>query len=425
MDYSMPLQLLQEFAFLYPLFMAYLWIIGGITYYFHWERRGGLRVDQPPALSEYPGVSIIVPAHNEGPNILETAQSLLELAYPTYEIIFVNDGSSDETAEILNDLVQKHPQLRAIHLESNQGKAAAMRVGALAAQYEYLVCIDGDALLDRHAVHWLVRHFIDSPRVGAVTGNPRLRTRSTLLGKIQVGEFSSIIGLIKRAQRIYGRVFTVSGVVAAFRKSALHRVGYWDLDMVTDDIDVSWKLQLDHWSIRFESNALCWILMPETLKGLWKQRLRWAQGGVEVIIKYFPALLKWRKRHMWPVFIEFCTSVFWAYTMLAIGLSALIGQIAGLPSMPDVTNWLPSWGGVLLGVTCILQFAVSLIIDSRYEKGIWKYYFWVIWYPLAYWLLIMLTAVVAVPKAILKRQGTRAIWTSPDRGEQFYAASNH
>jgi biofilm PGA synthesis N-glycosyltransferase PgaC len=93
--------------------------------------------------------------------------------------------------------------------------------------------------------------------------------------------------------------------------------------------------------------------------------------------------------------------------------------------MPDVTNWLPSWGGVLLGVTCILQFAVSLIIDSRYEKGIWKYYFWVIWYPLAYWLLIMLTAVVAVPKAILKRQGTRAIWTSPDRGEQFYVASNH
>ena len=66
-------------------------------------------------------------------------------------------------------------------------------------------------------------------------------------------------------------MFTVSGVVAAFRRSALERVGFWDLDKLTDDIDISWRLQMDHWSIRFESNALCWILMPETLKGLWRQ----------------------------------------------------------------------------------------------------------------------------------------------------------
>jgi biofilm PGA synthesis N-glycosyltransferase PgaC len=425
MDYSLPLRLLQDFALFYPLFMSYLWMVGGLAYYFHWERDAGGKVDQPPELSEYPGVSIIVPAHNEGLNVLETAQSLLDQVYPTFEVIFVNDGSTDDTAEILNNLANEHPRLRAIHLESNQGKGAAMRVGSVAAQHEILVCIDGDALLDPHAVHWLVRHFVDSPRVGAVTGNPRLRTRSTLLGKVQVGEFSSIIGLIKRAQRIYGRVFTVSGVVAAFRKAAIHRVGYWDLDMVTDDIDISWKLQLDHWMIRFEPNALCWILMPETLRGLWRQRLRWAQGGVEVIIKYFPVLLSWRKRHMWPVFLEFFSSIFWAYTMAGIGLAALLGQITGLPSMPDLSTWLPSWSGVLLGVTCLLQFTVSLTIDSRYERTIWKYYFWIIWYPLAYWLFIMLTAVVAVPKAMLKRKGTRAVWKSPDRGEQFYAASDH
>ena len=82
-------------------------------------------------------------------------------------------------------------------------------------------------------------HLANGPRVGAVTGNPRIRNRSTLLGRLQVGEFSSIIGLIKRAQRIYGRIFTVSGVIAGFRISALHQVGYWNTDMVTEDIDVS------------------------------------------------------------------------------------------------------------------------------------------------------------------------------------------
>ena len=65
-----------------------------------------------------------------------------------------------------------------------------------------------------------------------------------LLGKLQVGEFSSIIGLIKRAQRVYGRMFTISGVIAGFRKSALHDVGYWSTDMVTEDIDISWRLQM-------------------------------------------------------------------------------------------------------------------------------------------------------------------------------------
>ncbi|MCV5198453.1 glycosyltransferase, partial [Escherichia coli] len=76
----------------------------------------------------------------------------------------------------------------------------------------------------------------------------------------------------------------VSGVVAAFRRRALAEVGYWSPDMITEDIDISWKLQLRHWSIFFEPRALCWILMPETLKGLWKQRLRWAQGGAEVFL---------------------------------------------------------------------------------------------------------------------------------------------
>ncbi len=77
------------------------------------------------------------------------------------------------------------------------------------------------------------------PRVGAVTGNPRIINRSSILGKLQVGEFSSIIGLIKRAQRTYGRIFCVSGAIAGFRKTALDRIGYWSADMITEAHHVS------------------------------------------------------------------------------------------------------------------------------------------------------------------------------------------
>jgi poly-beta-1,6-N-acetyl-D-glucosamine synthase len=416
-DSSGILAVLFNFAFLYPLFMAWVWMLGGTWYFLHWERRTTEHdPDRPPEMRDYPACSILLPCFNEGENVRETIDWLLHQTYPNYEIIAINDGSSDNTGAILDELARQHEKLRVIHFASNQGKAMGLRMGAMASENEYLVCIDGDAILHPAGVQWLMWHLTSGPRVGAVTGNPRIRNRSTLLGRLQVGEFSSIIGLIKRAQRIYGRVFTVSGVVSGFRKSALHRNRYWNTDMVTEDIDVTWLLQADHWDVRYEPNALCWILMPETFKGLWKQRLRWAQGGVEVLLRYGKSVVKWRQRRMWGVILEYALSVIWAYVMAAIFLLYFIGLVVELPETLTVDTILPAWNGVILGLTCLLQFAVSLMIDSRYEKGLWRIYFWVIWYPLAFWLISMLTTVAAVPKALIKRRGQRAVWVSPDRG---------
>lgn len=406
-----------NFAFYYPFFMAYLWMTGAVYYFFYREKVEKRPVDDPPPLPERPGVTFIVPCHDEGPNVRETIGALLEQAYPNFEIIAVNDASNDETGKILDELAMLEDRIRVIHFETNQGKAMGLRVGAVAANNEILVCIDGDAILDPHATHWLVWHFVNGPRVGAVTGNPRVRNRSTLLGKIQAGEFSSIIGLIKRAQRIYGRIFTVSGVVAAFRRSALHKVGYWNLDMVTEDIDVSWSLQLHQWDVRYEPNALCFILMPETFKGLWSQRLRWAQGGIEVLFRHFRELLTWRSRRMWVVCIELVVSTFWAYTIVFVYTIWLIGQFFTLPPPLVVHAVLPGWSGVLLGSTCLLQFLISLIIDSRYESNtLGRYYYWMIWYPMVYWSIQAAASCAALPKAIHKRRGKRAVWVSPDRG---------
>ncbi len=405
-----------NFAFYYPLFMAWVWMIGAVYYFFHWERADGSSPEDPPELDEYPPCSILLPCFNEGDTVRDTIAWLADQTYPNFEIIAINDGSSDNTAEILDELAQHYEQLRVLHFASNQGKAMALRMAALSSPHEYLICIDGDAILHPTAVHWLMRHLISGPRVGAVTGNPRIRNRSTLLGRLQVGEFSSIIGMIKRAQRIYGRIFTVSGVVTGFRKAALHRNTYWNTDMVTEDIDVTWQIQNDHWDVRYEPNALCWILTPETLRGLWKQRLRWAQGGVEVLKRYRHRLFSWRHRRMWMVIAEYATSVFWAYVMATIMLLYAAGLVLPMPESLQVSTLLPRWTGVMLGLTCLTQFAVSLAIDSRYEKGLWRVYFWVIWYPLAFWVLNMLTTVVAVPKALLKRRGQRATWVSPDRG---------
>lgn len=407
--------LLFDFTFYYPLFMSYLWMIGAIAYYFHYERKS-LRITNPYSLlKSTPKVSIIVPCYNEQENIREVAAALSRMNYPNYEIVCINDGSTDDTGPILNEMQSSHPKLRVIHHAKNQGKAVALNTAALMATGEYLLCIDGDAVLDPDAILWMLRHFESGPRVGAVTGNPRIRTRSTLLGRVQVGEFSSIIGLIKRAQRVYGRLFTVSGVAAMFRRRALLQIGFWSPDMLTEDIDISWKLQLNHWDVRFEPHALCWILMPETLAGLWKQRLRWAMGGCQSIRKYASIFGKWRLRRMWPIYLEYIASVFWAYSMAIVTLLWVAGLFLPMPQRWQVTA-LPGWHGVLIGTTCLLQVFVAMMLDRAYDRQMFRQYFWMIWYPLAYWVINMCTTVCAVPKVLLRERGRRAVWISPDRG---------
>ncbi|MGD9499306.1 poly-beta-1,6-N-acetyl-D-glucosamine synthase [Halothiobacillus sp.] len=409
---------LLDYAFYYPFIMAWMWIIGGLWYYLRWENRHDLGPDYPPQTRNQPPASILIPCFNEEDHVRDTLAYALATQYPEFEVIAINDGSSDRTAGILNELAKVHPNLRVIHLLTNQGKAMALRAGAIAAKNEFLICIDGDALLHPNAVAWMMVHLAPGNRVGAVTGNPRILNRSTLLGRLQVGEFSSIIGLMKRAQRVYGRIFTVSGVIVGFRRTALHRVGYWSEEMITEDIDISWRLQMDHWDIRYEPDALCYIYMPETFKGLWKQRLRWAQGGVEVLLKHTTDLLIWRRRRFWAVALEYIASVFWAFIMLTIIILFLLGLFVPLPEGWHINTLLPQWNGVILGITALVQFGVSMLIDRRYEpkKRFFKNYFWIIWYPLAFWLLIMLTTIVAVPKTLLKRRGKRARWVSPDRG---------
>ncbi|ATD67390.1 MULTISPECIES: poly-beta-1,6-N-acetyl-D-glucosamine synthase [Luteimonas] len=403
-----------NFAFFYPMVMACFWIVGGVYYYLRRERKKP-RPDAPPALASAPFASILVPCFNEQDHVVETITALSAQIYPDFEIIAIDDGSSDRTPELLAALVADHPRLRVIHLSQNQGKANALRMGTLAATSDYLVCVDSDAVLDPHAVRWMVGQLVDGPRVGAVTGNPRIRNRTTLMGRMQIGEFSAIVGLIKRAQRTYGRLFTISGVICAFRRTALHDVGFWSDRMVTEDIDISWRLQLAGWDIRYEPNALCWILMPETIRGLWAQRLRWACGGVEVLLSHGRDVLAWKKRRMWGILLEYLLSLTWAYVMLTIIVLWLVGQFIQLPPAIHVESILPRWHGVVLAFVCMLQFATSLIIERRYEDKMARHFYWVIWYPIAFWMLGMLTAVVALPRTLLRRR-QRAVWTSPDRG---------
>jgi biofilm PGA synthesis N-glycosyltransferase PgaC len=403
-----------QFVFFYPFFMALFWIVGSLVFYWRLERRR-----RPPELASYPQVTVLIPCRNEELTIEQVVRAAAASRYPNLDILVVDDASSDASHAILERLLGEFPNLRLLVLEHNLGKAKALNLGALATKAEYLMCIDADALLDPEAVHWMVFDLERSPRVGAVTGNPRVLNRTTLVSRVQVGEFSAIVGMIKRTQRLLGRVYTVSGVCSCFRRLAVHEVGYWSSDTVTEDVDISWKLQLAYWGILYEPRAVCWILVPESIRGLWHQRLRWARGGMEAALRHHRSIFRWPRRRMWPVLAELMVSTAWCYAVFLVLIAWILTQLvpAWIPPGLQVATLLPGWSGSLLEVVCLLQFLTGLVLDSRYEGlRLMRQLFWAIWYPALYWVITAGTSVVALPLALRHRGGNgHAVWRSPDR----------
>jgi len=406
-----------QFVFLYPLFMALFWILGSLIFFWRQERRQ----QEPPELASYPQVTVLIPCHNEQRTIEQVVRAAAASRYPNLDILVIDDASTDTSPALLEGLLPEIPNLRVLKIERNLGKAMALKLGALATQAEYLMCIDADALLDEQAIHWMVFDLERSPRVAAVTGNPRVLNRTTLIARIQVGEFSAIIGMIKRTQRLLGRVYTVSGVCSCFRRRAVHEVGYWSSDTLTEDVDISWKLQLAYWGILYEPRAVCWTLVPESLRGLWRQRLRWARGGIEAALRHHRAIFRWTGRRMWLVLAELMVSTAWCYAVFLLVLAWILTQLvpAWIPPGLQVATLLPGWSGSLLAIVCLLQFLTGLILDSRYEsRGLFRQIFWAIWYPAIYWVITAAASVVALPLALrLRLQGRvgHAVWQSPDR----------
>src|SRR5205807_383161 len=131
-----------------------------------------LRPDRPDIREPLPGVTVLIPAHNEESVIVQTVNSVLLSDYPDLHVVVVNDGSADKTGELLDRHFARDPRVRIIH-QVNRGKAAALNVALSHAQTDIVVTIDADTEIEPDAIRKLVRHFAD-PTVGAVAGNVKV-----------------------------------------------------------------------------------------------------------------------------------------------------------------------------------------------------------------------------------------------------------
>ena len=386
------LVLLVFFAF-YPIVTSIVWTSTALTYYFRREYRKPVTY-QP--MRRYPRVTLLLPCHDEEVHIVETLDSCLLQDYPNLEIVVVDDGSTDTTIDRVMPFVRSGA-VRLVAKEVNEGKAMAINDALPVISGEVVLILDADARPAPDMLRYVMPHF-EYPRVAAVTGNPRVVDRSEFLGKLQMLEFTSIVSVLRRAQRIWGRMLTVSGVVTAFRTSALVDVGLFSPDMATEDIDMTWKLQKRFYDVRYEPAAVVDMRVPRTLRYLWRQRRRWALGLGQVLRRHTRDILSWKRRRMWPVLFEASLSILWAYTLVVLTAFWVVSYSTGHP--PVGASPIPNWWGMLIATLSLLQLGTGVLLDHRYDKEVVRFFPVAVFYPLVYWMLMSVITVVSTPRGL-------------------------
>ena len=227
-------------------------------------------------------VSVIVPAYNEAANIAATVTSLVGNDYPRIEVIVVDDGSTDGTADIVRRL--RLPNVYVI-TQPNAGKPAALNNGIAHARSDILVLVDGDTVFEQDTVGRLIQPLAD-PGVGAVSGNTKVANRHGLLGRWQHLEYVIGFNLDRRMFEVAECITTVPGAIGAFRRAAVIDVGGVSEQTLAEDTDFTMAIIRAGWRVVYQPDAIAWTEAPSSLRQLWRQRYRWCYGTMQAMWKH-------------------------------------------------------------------------------------------------------------------------------------------
>ena len=356
----------------------------------------------------YPFVSIIVPVYNEGKVLRFSIESLLDLDYPNYEIIVVNDGSTDDTALVGESLVgyQKgRSGLIKVSLinKPNGGKSKALNAGIQYSEAQFVLCMDGDSQLTPSTLKTAVRHFTD-PYIGAVAGNVKVQNRKKVLTDLQALEYLEGLNMARSAQGYLQLVNIIPGPIGLFRKTALRDAGFYSSDTFAEDADVTLKILAKGWKIVYEPNAIAYTEAPATIYQLLKQRYRWTRGILQAIRKhkrylYNPTMNFNNSFVLWSMFYE---ALIWPAMNIFVNLYFIIVALFyGMSSF--IFLW---WIGIAI---LDLMAAVYCIAAEREEFRLVPY---AVIYRLVFILLIDVTKAMATIEEFL---GFRMTWGKLER----------
>jgi cellulose synthase/poly-beta-1,6-N-acetylglucosamine synthase-like glycosyltransferase/peptidoglycan/xylan/chitin deacetylase (PgdA/CDA1 family) len=260
--------------------IARLFVLAGLAL---WKRMQGpgvpLPVDGAP-----PVVTVLIPAFNEEKVIVTTIERILASDYPNMDVLVIDDGSRDHTAYIVRSHFMAEPRVGVISIP-NGGKANALNVGLANARGEVVVALDADTQFERTTISRLVRWFTN-PAIGAVAGNAKVGNRINMITRWQALEYIVAQNLERRALSALDTLTVVPGAVGAWRRDVLRELGGFPADTLAEDQDLTIAIQTKGYQVQFDPGAVAWTEAPATVKGLAKQRFRWAYGTLQCLWKY-------------------------------------------------------------------------------------------------------------------------------------------
>jgi cellulose synthase/poly-beta-1,6-N-acetylglucosamine synthase-like glycosyltransferase/peptidoglycan/xylan/chitin deacetylase (PgdA/CDA1 family) len=349
-----------------------------------------------PQSGHQPSVAVIVPAYNEAVGIAQAVRSLDASDYPDLELIVVDDGSTDDTAAIVEALgLQRVRLIR----RANGGKAAALTTGIAATDAEVVVMVDGDTAFEPQTVRRLVQPFAD-PAVAAVAGNTKVGNRPGLLGRWQHIEYVMGFNLDRRMYEVLQCTPTVPGAIGAFRREVIVALGGVSGQTLAEDTDLTLAIgRLGH-KVVYAEDARAYTEAPSTMSGLWRQRYRWSFGTMQAVWKHKGALVSRdpRQRRIGRRALPYMIFFQILLPLLAplIDLFALYGVIF-TPPLPIIGYWLA------FNAAQVLVAVIAFRLDREPLGPLWAL-------PLQQFVYRQMMYLVVIESSISALIGVRAGW---------------
>jgi len=285
------------FLILAPIIIKYIIQLIAIPFYSLVEKG---QQSQSVLKTDY-SVTVLIPAWNEEMGILKTLKSVLQTGYAKLEVIVINDGSTDNTHQLVTDYIHTYQadlsataQVKYFELP-NGGKAKALNYGLKNASGEIIITIDADSVMETKAITNIIKRFTDE-NVAAVAGNVIVGNRRKSIELMQQLEY--LYGFFfKRADSIFNSVYIIGGAAAAYQKKVLNELGGFDEDIITEDIEMSTRILGAGYKTRYAADAVVYTEGPSNFKDLFNQRLRWKFGRLLTFIKHRNLFFSCNKMH--------------------------------------------------------------------------------------------------------------------------------